>query len=354
MNEKTIVYLTFNKVNNKFYIGVHNVPNFGEDFYLGGGCYANSPSSYKRKRTPFACAIAKHGVKNFRRITLREFDNRQDALDLERWLVTEEFIKRTDTYNVTIGGGDPPLFIRKVCQYSLTGEFIKEWDSIISVTRFYGISKDRIGMALNEKRSCMNSFWNYELFEKLDISDYVFSKRGFICQYSSDGVLLGEFKSIQEASIQLDINEDTITNSLFRRSKPAGFYFLRSHESIDELLSGNLAEPGLVYGYNIDGSFFKKYTNLKNVIKDFSGTLSGIKSAISSGKLYKDKFWSEDHYDNFVTKQNPRPIGQYDMDDNFIQKWDSVKKCKKEFTNVVKVLSGERIHTKNFKFKYLE
>lgn len=38
------------------------------------------------------------------------FDNRKDAEDLERALVNEEYVKRKDTYNISLGGNVCILF----------------------------------------------------------------------------------------------------------------------------------------------------------------------------------------------------------------------------------------------------
>lgn len=87
-----IVYKTTNLVNSKIYIGVHatKVPN-EFDGYFGSG---------KLLR----CAIKKYGRKNFVREVLYTFSNYTDAYKKEREIVTPEFVKRDDTYNITSGG----------------------------------------------------------------------------------------------------------------------------------------------------------------------------------------------------------------------------------------------------------
>ena len=75
----------------KFYIGVHN--NTNPD-YLGSGAHLKN-------------AIKKYGKENFRRETLSE-GTREEVLALESNMVTAEFVRSDDTYNVTLGGGIPP------------------------------------------------------------------------------------------------------------------------------------------------------------------------------------------------------------------------------------------------------
>lgn len=92
MNEQWILYRTTNLVNGKIYIGVHKLANTKRSRnYLGSGL-ALQP------------AIEKYGKENFIRTTLAEFSCGADAYKAEEQIVTEEFIKREDTYNLKIGG----------------------------------------------------------------------------------------------------------------------------------------------------------------------------------------------------------------------------------------------------------
>lgn len=84
------LYKTTNVINGKIYIGVHKTENM-DDGYLGSGIILNK-------------AIRKHGKENFIREEIEFFDNFDEAFEMERKIVTEEFISRTDNYNVKVGG----------------------------------------------------------------------------------------------------------------------------------------------------------------------------------------------------------------------------------------------------------
>ena len=100
-NYKTIVYMTVNTVNNKIYIGVHNTENPDKfDGYIGNGVNVFHPYTIKHPTCPFHYAVKKYGFKKFKRYILQVFDNREDALKLEKVLVNEDFIRRDDTYNI--------------------------------------------------------------------------------------------------------------------------------------------------------------------------------------------------------------------------------------------------------------
>lgn len=84
------VYLTINNINEHFYYGVHKTktPN---DKYLGSGKLLKD-------------AIQKYGIKNFSKHILFEFDNKQDAYDMETILVTNKTVTNRNCYNIKLGG----------------------------------------------------------------------------------------------------------------------------------------------------------------------------------------------------------------------------------------------------------
>jgi group I intron endonuclease len=92
MEQKWILYQTTNLVNGKIYVGVHKLTNTSKcRQYLGSG-------------TSLLLAIDKYNPENFTRETLAEFNCSEDAYTAEAEMVTEEFTKREDTYNIRLGG----------------------------------------------------------------------------------------------------------------------------------------------------------------------------------------------------------------------------------------------------------
>jgi len=91
-----IVYKTTNKITNQYYIGVHKIISDEFDGYLGSGSYLKN-------------AIRKYGKSNFTRETLFKFDSEEDALSMENEIVNANFLDQKLVYNMTVGGGKPPM-----------------------------------------------------------------------------------------------------------------------------------------------------------------------------------------------------------------------------------------------------
>lgn len=90
------IYKVTNKVNNKFYIGKHQTMNPNDSYYGSGKAIMNS--------------IRKYGKENFIKEILYDFDSEIEMNEQEKDLITEEFVSRSDTYNLGIGGEGGPHF----------------------------------------------------------------------------------------------------------------------------------------------------------------------------------------------------------------------------------------------------
>lgn len=89
---KYYLYQIRNKNTNMIYIGVHCSKKI-RDSYMGSGINIKE-------------AIKKEGKENFEKTILEYFDNKENMLSAERKVVNREFINRTDTYNIALGGGN--------------------------------------------------------------------------------------------------------------------------------------------------------------------------------------------------------------------------------------------------------
>jgi hypothetical protein len=84
------IYKITNKLDGKIYIGKHQTHDLN-DGYMGSGKILNY-------------AINKHGIHNFSKEILFQFDNENQMNAKEAELVTEEFVKEDTNYNLCPGG----------------------------------------------------------------------------------------------------------------------------------------------------------------------------------------------------------------------------------------------------------
>jgi len=102
------VYKVTNTINNKIYIGKHTTKILSDN-YMGSG-----------KRLHIA--KRKYGKENFTKEYLSFHNNEQEAYDAEELLVTPDFIKEDNAYNIVIGGGT----VRGLIHNEETKERIKQ------------------------------------------------------------------------------------------------------------------------------------------------------------------------------------------------------------------------------------
>lgn len=85
-----LIYKITNTINNKIYVGSHKTKN-KDDGYMGSGKYLRY-------------SISKHGVENFTKEILFEFDNPGDMYAKEAEIVNDAFLAEENTYNLKRGG----------------------------------------------------------------------------------------------------------------------------------------------------------------------------------------------------------------------------------------------------------
>lgn len=86
------VYKITNLINGKIYVGKHkSVKTPFENGYYGSG-------------KQITAAIKKYGIENFKKEVLQYCSSMEEMANKEAEIVTEDFVKRTDTYNMHKGG----------------------------------------------------------------------------------------------------------------------------------------------------------------------------------------------------------------------------------------------------------
>lgn len=356
---KYIVYLTTNTINKMIYIGIHATENpFGFDNYLGCGCWANRPSTYKRSRTRFQFAVNQFGPKVFIRKTLHVFDTLKEALDMEALLVNAEFIKRPDVYNMVLGGRSVGSFPKEIHQFDLDGSFIKTWESAESAAHYFNVSAVNIRLAARTNCTSCGYFWSWIGDRDLDISNYTaFISHECVYKFNSVGELVGVFDTVASAAKDANSIPRLILNAISGRTKSKGFYYSYNEDFIiDETVYNKLTK---IYLYKLDGSFFMEFNSPRLCADYFNDAkTSRIYAAIRTGGLYKGYQISSEKlpFMKAIEKCNaPKKVAQFDLNGNLINVWDTIEAPFRKYgAGVKKCLKGAQNKTKGFIFKYVE
>lgn len=358
-NLKYIVYLTTNLINKKIYIGVHKTSTpYHFDKYLGDGVRINDKSTYKYSKTPFEAAVNKYGPDNFIRKTIKVFDNLQDALDLERWLVDEEFIRRKDTYNIALGGGIPPIKTKTIYQYSLSGEFIKEWDSITNASIYYNCSSSSIGKAIFERTPSRGFLWTEYKYDKIDLNNFKIDKnKTHTYLYDINGNLINEFKSITECSQFINKSVQKVSKAICGKFCIENTYYCSDikYDKFPIPISINHKNDKL-YQYDLEGNFIKEWENYSQV-KRYFGKDINIHASIRLNQSCQGYQWSWEKLPNMKClkpKTKAKKVGKYTMDGILIQIFNTVREAKADTCGAPNVLTGKRKSAGGYLWKYIE
>ena len=364
---KYIVYLTKNIINGKIYVGKHKTedPDIW-DYYLGDGAFANQPKTYNKASVPFHAAICKYGPKNFRRTTLAIFNTEQEALDLEAAIVTEKFIRLKNTYNVVVGGGNPPILNKVTYQYDLKGNFIKEWFSVKEASETLNLCCSCISYAVHTNRSYGGFYWTRTKETCLNLDWYTEIRyTTAVSVYNEKRELLNMFESIVSAAKFYDFNKSSIAASFSKHNKVHGLYFIPNSKNPDEYFNELDGFVRIVktpiYKYDLNtGDYIESFDSVNDAAKKHGlKSHSRIVSAAKLGKTSAGFRWSYYKVNNILKEKvssepiKPKKIGQYSLETGELLKVFDIYECRKQFPNATRVCRGERNKAHGYKWQYI-
>ena len=347
-----IVYQTTNLVNNKIYIGVHKTTNpFEFDGYLGNGIYINQPNTYIYAKTKMECAVKKYGPNNFNRTILSIFENEEEAYNEEARLVDTEFLKRSDVYNMILGGKIPPEVhhMKPVYQYDLNGKYIKSFESFTDAAKEVNRKASSISDAYSSGISCGGYYWDRDKKDTIDISHNIQEKKP-IYQYSINGEYLAEFSSTRATGYSQASQSAILGNVVDGK-----YYFCYVKAENYSKARDIYTKSRIIYQYDSEGKYLKEWNYLE-ALKQFPK--DGINQAIRHKKLTKSGYyWGLQKYEiyNEPIKKQSKQIAKYDVDGNLIKVYSNSSECYKENgKGVYKNLVNIRKSYKGYIYKYIE
>lgn len=349
---KYIVYQTTNKENGKLYIGVHKTNNPDIfDGYIGNGIYVGY--SLENPKTAYQYALKKYGYQSFIRTTLKVFDTEEEAYDYEAQVVTLEFIKSDNNYNIKTGGIHGSWNFKTVYQFDYSGKLIKTWDSELEIIEYYSCTPSRIRDAIKNKYSAFESYWNFE--DSIVLDDYRKSKQSETYQFSNTGTLIKVFKTTKEASEKLNYNLDSLNEAISKKKLYKNSYWTKDPDNIINIIKinnlFNLRNKAIVQ-YDINMNPIQEFISITKASEVLDIKYGTIKSAIQKGSLVSNLYYFKYVSNIEKTKQK---VAQYDFNTGkLIKIWDSITECAKIHPKCRDVIKGGRNHTHGYTFKYID
>lgn len=347
--------MTVNTVNNKIYVGIHITETpYKFDGYYGDGISGTSSYWFKHPKYPFQRACKKYGLKAFKRYTLFVFDTYGEAMNMERQVVNEEFIKRPDTYNIALGGGCGliPSVEIEVHQYDLEGKYLKTYRSKSDACRKNNFTMPNLQNAILCKGVCNNSYWSETKVSKLDVSDYNKVQNKFVYVYDANGNYIQRFDSMSACARNYEVNLSSIQKAITNQTKCKGYYLTLEYKESYKPRK-NRQSSNEYYQYSLDGKFIQALT-LQQVKEVCGVNYSKFHKAMEQHYNCAGYLWSRNKFESIkpLQKERKKKIYQYDLEGNLIKIWDSYRECDKAFPALRQVLKGVRSQTKGFVFKY--
>lgn len=174
-----------------------------------------------------ARAIIKYGWDNFQKEILFTGLTSEEADEKEIELINF-YREGGKCYNIANGGkGVSGTREHKIKQYSLKGNFLKEFDSLKEAEEYLGKPKASTNISAccaGRKHRAYGYIWRYSddpnELEVKALAPY----RSPIIQYTKNGDYVNTYPTIAEAARQTGIGDSNIGNCLKGRSKSAGGY----------------------------------------------------------------------------------------------------------------------------------
>lgn len=167
---------------------------------------------------------------------------------------------------------------KSINQYSLSGDFLREWDSAKEIERKLGIDAARISScALKQTRLASGFIWRFTT-DKSPVEPLIKTKR--VNQYSLSGKFLKRWISVNEASKQLNIGESSISSCANNKRKSAGKFiwkYIDDSNSICDIKKISVrpdAKP--INQYSLSGEFIREWGSTKESEKNTGVPSSSI------------------------------------------------------------------------------
>ena len=355
---KYIVYKTTNLVNNYIYIGVHKTENPDIfDNYIGNGVYINKPHTYEKSKTKFQQAVNEFGTKSFKREVLAIYDTPEEAYSLEEQLVNENFLARSDVYNMVLGGKINNIEGIPVYMYDESGLYIKSFSSYEDAGKYLSVQPSSIRRAVVYKYRVKNNYFTNIKVDKIDIKEFNTNKKIKVYRYLKDNKYDSEFESYNEAARNSDSSPSNIRSAALTGYCVKDLYYFSfiKKDSYDKARTEQI-KTREVHKYDSDGNYLCSYNTQQEA--EFDNPYSNITKSIKLKSLDENGYlWGLEKLESYNSpkRKGKRKVGLFSETGELIKTWDSARACAREVgTAVQNVLNGKYLKHKGNIYKYID
>jgi group I intron endonuclease len=223
-------------------VGIYKITNPKGKVYIGQSInidkrfYQYQTPKKERTGVKILNSLIKYGIENHNFDILEECNINELNQKEIYWI--KYFNTTADGLNIELGGKGFPRSdetkekirknkigknTKKIKQYSLNNQYIKTWNSIVEAERVFGMG---IKSVLNKSKFTAGGFiWLYE-YEILPPNYKIPTHKNTkpIIQYSLDGEVVKDWKSLTQVQKVLGFNKNNISNTLTGKSKTAFGY----------------------------------------------------------------------------------------------------------------------------------
>ena len=356
-NDKEYFVYKHTSPSNKNYIGITRQNPPSKRWANGNGYEYN---------THFHRAILKYGWANFKHEILFSGLTAKEAEEKERELIAYyNSADRNFGYNIDLGGcgagkisevtkekmsiAHMGINAVPVVQYSINGEFLKEYYGVIEAARQNNLAYTAISACCRGVSKTAGGYiWRYksdeiteEYIKWCNINQYLEDKKTPIRQYSLKGNFIAEYESAEYVQKNYGYSGSAIRLCCKRIFKLYKNYIWRyaddilTNDDIEWCNNNNLEIP--IIQYSIDGEKITEYKSITEANENTGVNMSSISHCCNrryhtaGGFIwrYLDDSISQDDIE--YINNNYKDIIQYSLQGEYIKKWSSAIEIKKEF-----------------------
>jgi len=253
-------------------------------------------------------------------------------------------------------GGNTLKICKKVYQFDLDFNFIKEWDSAHHATR--ELNENLMGIYKCTKVKGGYKTWNENIWTlNKDFLKVNKDHERQTAQYDLNGNLLKTFKSLKEAAIELKLENTGIRQSIIKNRPAYGFQF----KYFDKIPLPNINKGELIFNksginqYDLEGNFIKYWETIISIVNTLNVLgINIIKCAKYQRKSANGFQWKYANDLTPITKikrekeVEKKNIKQFDLNMNFIKEYESSREACRQLGLEYKKLSHAKIRKKQY------